>query len=428
MVKQEKAEQVSREELYDMVWQQPMLRVADRYGVSSSFMARVCQSLGVPTPPRGHWAKVSHGKPSPIPPLPAAGPGVRLTWRRGEKIAPFGPLPKPPAKRPRRVSSRRTGDQLHPVLVGAAEAFGSASKIEQDFLKPGQRRLADVVVSQGILNDALALFNDLLHGLEQAGGSVMLAPKDQIYVRRAIDEREAPGKLVNKRYPSLWAPSRPTVVFFGTVAIGLSLFELTETKEARLVNGKYVPLDQAQKQRSRGGWPQWSWTTQHDFATGRLCLQFYSPYPLADWSQRWMERKPGEMRLKSASIIREIARAAPMIAALVEQGQLAEQRRRREWEHQRQLMKEQDEIRRWEQARGEATQQLLKIIEQWSESQRILAFFDEAERQADLRESDEKARLLERLVQARALIGNIDALGALAEWKTPSERLPLRGL
>lgn len=141
-----------------------------------------------------------------------------------------------------------------------------------------------------------------------------------------------------------------------------------------------------------------------------------------------MERKPGEMRLKSASIIREIARAAPMIAALVEQGQLAEQRRRREWEHQRQLMKEQDEIRRWEQARGEATQQLLKIIEQWSESQRILAFFDEAERQADLRESDEKARLLERLVQARALIGDIDALGALAEWKTPSERLPLRGL
>ena len=50
--------QVSREALYDEVWRHPMLRVAERYGVSSSFMARVCTSMNVPRPPRGHWAKL----------------------------------------------------------------------------------------------------------------------------------------------------------------------------------------------------------------------------------------------------------------------------------------------------------------------------------------------------------------------------------
>jgi hypothetical protein len=428
VAEQERAERVSREELYDLVWRKPMLHVADRYGVSSNFMARVCQSLDVPRPPRGHWAKLSHGKPSPKPSLPDAGPGVGLTWRRGEKIAPHGPLPRPPASRPRRVPPRRTGDLLHPVLVGAAEAFGSGRKIEQDFLKPGQRRLADVVVSEGMLKDALALFNDLLHGLEQAGGTVMLAPRDWSYVRRAIDEREVPGKLVNKRYPSLWAPSRPTVVFFGTVAIGLTLFELTEAKEARYINGVYLPLGQAERHRPRGGWPHWAWTTQHAFATGRLCLQFYSPYPLADWSQRWMERKPGEMRLRMTSIIGDIAKAAPTIATLVEAGQRAEESRRREWEQERQRLEEQEEVRGREKARLEARQQMLEIIDRWNESQRVLAFFEEAERQAALRGEDEKARLLDRLDQARALIADADVLEALSEWKTPGERRPLRRL
>ena len=65
-------ERITREALYELVWSEPMLRVAERYRVSSSFMARVCQCMGVPRPPRGHWAKLSHGKPSPKPTLRSA--------------------------------------------------------------------------------------------------------------------------------------------------------------------------------------------------------------------------------------------------------------------------------------------------------------------------------------------------------------------
>jgi len=41
---------ITREALYDLVWAEPMLKVAARFGVSSSYMARVCTALNVPRP------------------------------------------------------------------------------------------------------------------------------------------------------------------------------------------------------------------------------------------------------------------------------------------------------------------------------------------------------------------------------------------
>jgi hypothetical protein len=45
-----------------MVWSEPMLRVAARFGVSSSYMARVCTLLNVLRPERGYWAKLQSAK------------------------------------------------------------------------------------------------------------------------------------------------------------------------------------------------------------------------------------------------------------------------------------------------------------------------------------------------------------------------------
>jgi len=50
---------VTREALYELVWAEPMLKVAARFGVSSSYMSRVCTLLNVPRPARGYWAKAT---------------------------------------------------------------------------------------------------------------------------------------------------------------------------------------------------------------------------------------------------------------------------------------------------------------------------------------------------------------------------------
>ena len=54
-------EQYDREELYQKVWEKPMLKVAEEYGVSSVALGKTCRKLCVPVPGRGHWAKLAHG-------------------------------------------------------------------------------------------------------------------------------------------------------------------------------------------------------------------------------------------------------------------------------------------------------------------------------------------------------------------------------
>lgn len=53
---------VAREKLFEENWAEPMTKVAARYDVSSSFLARVCERLGVPRPPRGYWEQLRVGK------------------------------------------------------------------------------------------------------------------------------------------------------------------------------------------------------------------------------------------------------------------------------------------------------------------------------------------------------------------------------
>lgn len=51
----------NREKLYKEVWAEPVVKVAERYGVSDVAIHKICKTLNVPTPPLGYWAKVRAG-------------------------------------------------------------------------------------------------------------------------------------------------------------------------------------------------------------------------------------------------------------------------------------------------------------------------------------------------------------------------------
>ncbi len=61
---------VSRRELFDQVWSEPMTKVAPKYGLSDVGLAKVCKKHQIPRPPVGYWAKREHGKATPKPALP----------------------------------------------------------------------------------------------------------------------------------------------------------------------------------------------------------------------------------------------------------------------------------------------------------------------------------------------------------------------
>jgi hypothetical protein len=61
---------VSRDELYEQVWSKPMTKIAAEYGVTGTALKKTCNRHGIPTPERGYWAKLAHGKPVHKAPLP----------------------------------------------------------------------------------------------------------------------------------------------------------------------------------------------------------------------------------------------------------------------------------------------------------------------------------------------------------------------
>lgn len=83
---------VSREQLYELVWSMPMTKVAEKFSVSGSYMARVCSVIRVPHPERGYWAKLNVGKAPARPALPEALQGDQLVWSQD------GDLPQPPLR------------------------------------------------------------------------------------------------------------------------------------------------------------------------------------------------------------------------------------------------------------------------------------------------------------------------------------------
>ncbi len=60
-----------------------MTTVAERYSVSSNYLARICEQLKVPRPPRGYWARRAVGQVGEQPPLTPLDPGDETMWIRG---------------------------------------------------------------------------------------------------------------------------------------------------------------------------------------------------------------------------------------------------------------------------------------------------------------------------------------------------------
>ena len=56
---------ISRNELYQLVWSQPISALSKRFEISDVALAKACARAHIPVPPRGWWARKTAGKPTP---------------------------------------------------------------------------------------------------------------------------------------------------------------------------------------------------------------------------------------------------------------------------------------------------------------------------------------------------------------------------
>lgn len=98
---------LTREQLYDLAWSEPMRTLAPRFGLSDVGLKKTLQKLSIPAPARGYWAKLQAGKKIARTPLPPRGPGMPHAWSHGPAPGYFRwprdpegelaePIPEPP--------------------------------------------------------------------------------------------------------------------------------------------------------------------------------------------------------------------------------------------------------------------------------------------------------------------------------------------
>lgn len=204
---------LTREELYERVWTEPLITLAPQLGLSDVGLKKTCHRMRVPTPPRGYWAKHAAGqrmKRTPLPKLPASVPPSSL-------VATFS---HPPKASPQsleeatgRIADQRRYEALpnhrisvpdvltapHPLVARSVHLLRKAKPDTAGRLVAPGERCVDVDVTVGSVDRALTIFDALIKALEARGYPVDIVEKEQVSstlvrvgvdpVRIAIDER-----------------------------------------------------------------------------------------------------------------------------------------------------------------------------------------------------------------------------------------------
>lgn len=422
---------VTREELYELVWSTPMIKVAEKFEVSGSYLARVCAELRVPRPARGYWSKLAVGKAPQRPALPDPLPGDPVVWSRTDGFpAPAVPKPRPTPRRRISRLARPVITGIHGLIRGAKEHFLASRRVDDDdLLKPFKKLLVDVTASRAGLDKALGFANDLFNALESSGYRVVIAPPDAEFSRERIQEKEEPPKKDRRNdlygYGSLWSPYRPTVTYIDSVAFGLAIIEMTESVEMRYVNGKYIRESEYVPPKSKR-YIDHTWTTSKYLPSGRLRLIVYAPYRSVSWSMSFQEAKVRTLTQDIPQIVKSIEReVAPMIEKLREAQRQAEIRRQ-EWLAEEERRRQEEDRRRVAQSEKDSREQLEQVIQAWSKVISLEQFFRGVEDRAQTLPEVERQDVLDRLRQAREFVGTQNPLDFFRAWKTPIERyLPL---
>lgn len=414
---------VTREELYEAVWTEPLIKLAKRFDVSGSYMARVCDSLRVPRPDRGYWAKKEAGKAPPRPVLPPVEQGEPTQWSSGNGVLIRRSRPRREPEQSHQSQRKKT----HALIQGAVAHFTHSRTIKDgEYLKPYKRYLVDITSSQTSLPHALAFANTLFLALEAKGYHVRIFGGQGGALRRpSIDPLDNPaGRSRHNPHYGLWTPGRLTVVHVNEQMVGLSIVEVAETTVMRYVgNGTYVRDADYVVPRSRSRYHADStWTTTMERPSGRLRLNAYAPHHRVDLNKQWQETGKSLLAECVQDIIAGIETIAASMVDLVAKAerQMDAERRKREAEWRQYEI---EENKRWiRESTKESREQLDSIIRHWAETRARVDFLTGLEKDIALLPESERSSIQARVALARDLLGPTDPMPHFRAWRAPAER------
>jgi hypothetical protein len=183
---------LSRDELYNLVWSEPMQQLARRFNISDVGLAKICKKMNVPRPERGYWRRKECGfavRQIPLPPLKdpykekiCLSKSKLTTGDSAEEAEPvhenivFEKLPE------NRVTVNTTLRNPHPYVEKTMHLLKSRKPDEKGIIKIFMEEHLDVQVSLKNVHRALCIVDALLKAFEKRGYDIQLKRHDRTWV------------------------------------------------------------------------------------------------------------------------------------------------------------------------------------------------------------------------------------------------------
>lgn len=178
----------TRQQLYDLVWSQPMKDAAKKLGLSDNGLRKHCVKAFVPLPPQGYWNKVHAGQKVRTIPLPPRPPGVSDTvtigaWdyrEHNKRLMETEPV-APTFAEPIEVLRERIARNLGAVVASKSLSPPHAAfrrQVEDEARRAAQSSWHTSTFDSPLEKRRLRILQGLFYGLSRLDCSVMVQGRE----------------------------------------------------------------------------------------------------------------------------------------------------------------------------------------------------------------------------------------------------------
>lgn len=256
MTLQQTQKVLTRQELYDLVWSTPMLKLAKQFRLSDNGLRKICKKHDIPLPKGGYWQKIQYGKSikkPALPPYKGEDKIIITTLPPKEKVDPSQTITEA-------ITVPKHLGKAHKLVAQTRRAFRAERKGNKEAVVDS----LDIRVSPGQRSRACRIMNTIIKELEARGAIVGIDRQDEWkrYTHALID-----GEKVH--------------------------FALRE----RLKIEKLKPD------------PNWQWSATQEFVPNGNLELYISDY-LGGLRTKWRDREKGRLEEKLTSFLNGLWLAA----------------------------------------------------------------------------------------------------------------------
>lgn len=140
---------LTRAELYELVWTEPLNKIAERFSISGQRLSQICDAHAIARPEQGHWLRLEMGKPvslRPLEPAPAGVPDL-ISISPSKRRKPYASAESAPCFQgtdPPAVSTLRVAERLvrpHPLVAEWIAAREQEARKKEQIYDPRLKRL-----------------------------------------------------------------------------------------------------------------------------------------------------------------------------------------------------------------------------------------------------------------------------------------------